>query len=87
MNVPLRRSLRESKALSLLMPALHATGSLSNVGISQDDQIKKLPPDKCALSRAEGHFYASLSLSDRDVEGQICLFTAVTVTRTVSLRA
>ncbi len=34
-------------------------------------QIEKPSPDKCALSRAEGRFYVSLSLSDGDVEGRL----------------
>lgn len=49
-------------------------------------QIEKPSPDKCALSRAEGRFYVSLSLSDRRRGRSAlkeCLFMAITVAGTV----
>lgn len=55
----------------LLTRSLHATEDLSHVCVSQDNQIERLPPNKCALSRPEGRFYVSLSPSDGHAEGQI----------------
>lgn len=61
----------EARPLSLLLLTLEGTERPSHVCISQDNQIEKPSSDKCALSRAEGHFYVSLSLSDEDVEGRL----------------
>lgn len=71
MNVALRRPLRGSKVALTPTRTLQGTERPSHVCISQDNQIEKSSPDKCALSRAEGRFYVSLSLSDGDAEGRL----------------
>lgn len=69
MNLALRRPLRGSKATLTL--CTDSARRREAVCISKDNQIEKLSPDKYALSRAEGRFYVSLSLSDGSVEGRL----------------
>lgn len=78
---------RKQGQLSLLPPTLRGTQRPSHFCVSWDNWVEKLSPDKRALSRAEGRFYVSLSLSDGDVEGRLWgerLFMAITAAGTVT---